>query len=64
MISKTEENMEVPPPRVDDTGDKNSPKHDTLKGSHVEKLPSELIQLKLQRKIDKLKKNPKTSKSR
>jgi hypothetical protein len=48
--------------QVDDSGDKGS-KHDTPKGSHVEELSSELMQLKLQRKIDKLKKNLKAMKS-
>jgi hypothetical protein len=51
--------LEVPPPRVEDSGDKNSSKHGTSKGSHVEELSSNLMQLKFQRKIDKLK----TSKS-
>jgi hypothetical protein len=49
--------------QVDDSGDKSSSKHDTPKGSHVEELSSELMQLKLQRKIDKLKKNLKAMKS-
>jgi hypothetical protein len=56
---KAEKDVEVPPHRVEDLGDKNSPKHSTPNGSRVEKLSSELKQLKLQRKIEK----PKASKS-
>jgi hypothetical protein len=52
---KTREEVEVTPPRVEDLSDKDSSKHGTMKGSHVEELSSELIQFKLQRKIDKLK---------
>jgi hypothetical protein len=62
-MSKAREQVEVPPPRVDDSGDKNSSKHNTPKGSRVEELSSELMQLKLQRKIDKLKKKLKVMKS-
>jgi hypothetical protein len=54
-MSKAREEVVVPPPRVDDSSDKNSPKHDIPKGSHVEELSLGLMQLKLQRKIDKLK---------
>jgi hypothetical protein len=64
MMSKAGDEVEVAPPRVGDSGDKNSPKHGTPKGSRVEELSSELMQLKLQRKIDKLKKKLKDSKSR
>jgi hypothetical protein len=63
-MSKAGDEVEVAPPRVGDSGDKNSPKHGTPKGSRVEELSSELMQLKLQRKIDKLKKKLKDSKSR
>jgi hypothetical protein len=52
---KTREEVEVTPPRVEDLSDKDSSKNGTLKGSYVEELSSELIQFKLQRKIDKLK---------
>jgi hypothetical protein len=54
-MPKAGEEVEVPPPRVDDSVVKNSSKHSTLNGSRVEELSSELMQLKLQRKIDKLK---------
>jgi hypothetical protein len=47
MMLKVGEEVEVPPPWVDDSGDKNSCKHGTPKGSRVEELSSELIQLKL-----------------
>jgi hypothetical protein len=47
--------VEVLPPKGDSLGDKSSPKDDTPKGLRVEELSSELKQLKLQKKIDKLK---------
>jgi hypothetical protein len=53
-----------PPPKGDASGGKITPIVDTPKGSRVEQLSSELMQLKLQRKIDKLKKKLKDSKSR
>jgi hypothetical protein len=40
---KAGEEVVVPPPRVDDSADKNSSKHGTLKGSHVEELLSNLM---------------------
>jgi hypothetical protein len=49
-MSKDGEDLEVPPPRVEDSGDKNSPKQGTPKGSRVEELSYELMQLNLQRK--------------
>jgi hypothetical protein len=60
---KAEDEVEVFPPNGDGSGDKNSPKDGTPMGSRVEELSSKLMQLKLQRKIDKLKKKLKTSKS-
>jgi hypothetical protein len=62
--------VEVPPTRADGLGqtpppgDNGSSKPNTPKGSNVNKLTSELKQLKLQRKIDKLKKNLRSKKSR
>jgi hypothetical protein len=55
MMSKAGDEVEIPPPRIEDLGDKNSLKNHTPKGSYVEELSPELMQLKLQRKIDKLK---------
>jgi hypothetical protein len=52
-----------PPPKADDSSEKTSPIVGTPKGSQVEQLSSELMQLKLQRKIGKLKKKLKDSKS-
>jgi hypothetical protein len=49
--------------RGDASGGKTTPIVGTPKGSRVEQLSSELMQLKLQRKIDKLKKKLKDSKS-
>jgi hypothetical protein len=60
---KARNNVEVPPPKGDAFCGKNTPNDDTPKGSCVEQLSSELMQLKLQRKIDKLKKKPKECKS-
>jgi hypothetical protein len=54
-MSKAEDEVEVFPPNGDGSGDKNSPKDGTPTGSRVEELSSKLMQLKLQRKIDKLK---------
>jgi hypothetical protein len=56
-MSKAGEGVEEipPPPKGDASGGKTTPVDGTLKDSHVEKLSSELKQLKLQRKIDKLK---------
>jgi hypothetical protein len=53
-----------PPPNGDASGGKTTPVVGTPKGSRVEQLSSELMQLKLERKIDKLKKKHKDSKSR
>jgi hypothetical protein len=55
-MSKAGGKVEVLPPKGNGSGGKNSPKNGSPKGSHVEHLFSELMQLKLQRKIDKLKK--------
>jgi hypothetical protein len=56
-MSKSREGVEETPPpsKGDGSGGKSTPTNGTLKGSHVEQLSSELKQLKLQRKIDKLK---------
>jgi hypothetical protein len=62
-MSKARDEVKVLPPKGDGSGGKNSPKDDTPKGSRVEELSSELMQLKLQRKIDMLKKKLKGSKS-
>jgi hypothetical protein len=53
-----------PPPKGDASGGKATPIVGTPMGSRVEQLSFELMQLKLQRKIDKLKKKLKESKSR
>jgi hypothetical protein len=58
-----EEEIPPPPPKGDASGGKITSVVDTRKGSRVEQLSSELMQLKLQRKIDKLKKKLKDSKS-
>jgi hypothetical protein len=60
---KAKDNVEVLPPKGDASSGKTTPIGDTPKGSRVEQLSSELMQLKLQRKIDKLKKKFKDSKS-
>jgi hypothetical protein len=52
-----------PPPKGDASGGKATPVDGALKDSYVEQLSSELKQLKLQGKIDKLKKKLKGSKS-
>jgi hypothetical protein len=54
---------EVLPPKGDDSGGKTTPVDGTLKGSHVEQLSTKMKQLKLQWKIDKLKKKLKDYKS-
>jgi hypothetical protein len=59
---KAGDEVEVPSPHVEGSDDKNSWRHDTLKGFHVDELTSELIKLKLQRKIDKLKMKVKSKK--
>jgi hypothetical protein len=66
-MSKAGDNeKEIPPspPKGDASGGKTIPVVSTPKGLRVEQLSSELMQLKLQRKIDKLKKKLKDSKSR
>jgi hypothetical protein len=60
---KDGDNMEILPPKGDASGGKTTPITGTPKGSCVVQLSSELKQLKLQRKIDKLKKKLKDSKS-
>jgi hypothetical protein len=58
-MSKAGDNVDEvppPPPKGDTFGGKTSPIVGTPNGSQVEQLSSELMQLKLQRKIDKLKK--------
>jgi hypothetical protein len=51
-----------PPPKEDGSSGKSTPANGILKGSSVEQLSSELKQLKLQRKIDMLKKKLRDSK--
>jgi hypothetical protein len=63
-MSKVGDEMHVIPPKGDGSNGKTTPVDGALKDSRVEQLSSELKQLKLQRKIDKLKKNLKESKSR
>jgi hypothetical protein len=63
-MSKVRDNVEIPPPKGDASSGKTTPIDGTPKGSHVEQLSSELMQLKLQKKIDKLQKKFKESKSR
>jgi hypothetical protein len=60
---KAGDEVEVLPPKGDGSSAKNSPKDGTPKDSHVEQFSSELQQLKLQIKINKLKKKRKDSKS-
>jgi hypothetical protein len=60
-MSKAGDNVEIPPPKGDDSSGKTTPIDGTPKGSHVEQLSSELMQLKLQKKIDKLQKKFKES---
>jgi hypothetical protein len=52
-----------PPPKGDASGGKTTPVDGASRDSHVEQLSSELKQLKFQRKIGKLKKKLKDSKS-
>jgi hypothetical protein len=66
-MSKSGDDMDEvppPPPKGDASGRKTTPIVGTPKGSRVDQLSSKLIQLKLQRKIYKLKKKLKDSKSR
>jgi hypothetical protein len=46
-MSKTGDDVEIIPPKDDGSGGKNTPKDDTPKCQRVEKLSSELKQLKL-----------------
>jgi hypothetical protein len=62
-MSKAGDDVEVLPPKGDGSGGKTTPKDGTPKGSHVEQFSSKIKQLKLQRKIDYLKKKLKDSKS-
>jgi hypothetical protein len=62
-MSKVGDEVEVLPPKGDGSGGKNTPKDGTPKVLRVEQLSSELKKLKLQRKIDKLKKKLKDSRS-
>jgi hypothetical protein len=62
-MSKAGDEVEVLPPKGDGSSGRNTPKDGTPKGSCMEQLSSELMQLKLQRKIDKLKKKLKAFKS-
>jgi hypothetical protein len=55
--------VEIIPPKGDGSSGKSTPVDGTPKGSHVEQLSSKLKQLKLQKRIDKLKKKRKESKS-
>jgi hypothetical protein len=59
------ENVVIPPPPKGDAsgGGKDTPIDGASKDSHMEQLPYELKQLKLQSKIDKLKKELKDSRS-
>jgi hypothetical protein len=54
-MSKVGDDVEIPPSKGDTSGGKTTHIDATLKGSRVGQLSSELKQLKLQRKIDKLK---------
>jgi hypothetical protein len=60
-MSKVRDEVEVLPPKGDGSGDKNPPP--PPKGSRVEELSYELMQIKLQRKINKLKKKLKAPKT-
>jgi hypothetical protein len=64
-MSNEGENMVIPPPPKGDAsgGGKGTPIGGASKNSRMEQLSSELMQLKLHRKIDKLKKKLKDSKS-
>jgi hypothetical protein len=56
--------VQIIPPKDDGSDAKTTPVDGVLKDSCVEQLSSELKQLKLQRRIDKVKKKLKESKSR
>jgi hypothetical protein len=64
-MSKAGDNVSEipPPPKGNSSGGKTTPIDGASRDSHMEQLTSELKQLKLQRKIDKLKKKLKDSKS-
>jgi hypothetical protein len=62
-MSKVGDEVEVLPPKGDGSSGKNTPKDGTPKVSRVEQLSSEFKKLNLQRKIDKLKKKLKDSRS-
>jgi hypothetical protein len=59
-----EEEISSPPPKGDASCGKTTPVVGTPKGLRVEQLSSELMQLKLERKINKFMKKLKDSKSR
>jgi hypothetical protein len=63
-MSKAGDEVEVIPPKGYGSNGKTTPVDGVSKDSRVEQLSSELKQLKLQRRIDKLKKKLKESKSR
>jgi ribosomal protein L24 len=62
-MSKVGDEVQVIPPKDDGSSGKTTPVNGDSKDSHVEQLSFELKQLKLQRKIYKLKKKLKDSKS-
>jgi hypothetical protein len=62
-MSKAGDEMQVIPPKGDGSNGNTTPINGASKDSSVEQLSSELKQLKLQRKIDMLKKKLKESKS-
>jgi hypothetical protein len=64
MMLKIGDNVGVPPPNGDASDGNTTPIDGTSKGLRVMPLSFELMQLKLQRKIDKLKKKLKDSKNR
>jgi hypothetical protein len=63
-MSKAGDGVEIIPSKGNGSDGKTTPVDGTPKGSRVEQLSSELKQLKLRRKIDKLKKKLKESNSR
>jgi hypothetical protein len=63
-MSKAGDEVQVIPPKGDSSGGKTTAVDGASMDSHVEQLFSKLKQLKLQRKIDKLKKKLKESKIR
>jgi hypothetical protein len=63
-MSKAGNDVKIPPPKGDASDGKTTPIDDIPKGSCVDQLSFELKQLKLQRKIDKIKNNIKDSRSR